>query len=83
MKNLATIIALFLCFSAFSQDTLTHYQWIKGKKVMIYEITNSLSTAELIVKSIPIALFVIATILFIFYKPKPKDHGRETPKKTA
>lgn len=50
---------------------------------MIQEITKSLSTPELIVKSIPIVLFVVATILFIFYKPKPKDHGRETPKKTA
>jgi hypothetical protein len=83
MKNSTLIIALLFCFSAFSQDTLTHYQWIKGKKVMIQEITNSLSTPELIVKSIPIVLFVVATILFIFYKPKPKDHGRESPKKTA
>lgn len=73
MKNLSLIIALFWCFSAFSQDTLKHVKWIEGKKTLILEITTSTDIWVLIAKSIPIVLATIATILFIFYKPKPKS----------
>lgn len=73
MKNFTLIITIFFCFSAFSQDTLKHVEWIEGKKVLIHEITQSLSVLDIISKAIPIVLATIATILFIFYKPKNKS----------
>jgi hypothetical protein len=76
MKNLATIIALFLCFSAFSQDTLKRTEWIEGKKTLVLEITTSSDFWLIVAKAIPIVLAAIATALFIFYKPKSKEDER-------
>lgn len=77
MKNLSLIIALFFCFSAFSQDTLKHVEWIDGKKILIHEITQSLSFLDILSKAIPIVLAITATFLFIFYKPKSETNERK------
>jgi hypothetical protein len=76
MKNLATIIALFLCFSAFPQDTLKRTEWIEGKKTLVLEITTSSDFWLIVAKAIPIVLAAIATALFIFYKPKSNEDER-------
>ena len=77
MKTISLIIALFWCFSAFPQDTLKKTEWIEGKKILIHEITQSLSVWDIISKAIPIVLAITATILFIFYKPKTESDERK------
>lgn len=74
MKTISLIIALFWCFSAFPQDTLKKTEWIEGKKTLILEITTSTDSWVLVAKAIPIVLATIATLLFIFYKPKNKSN---------
>jgi hypothetical protein len=75
MKNLAIIIVLLFNSVAFSQDTLSKIEWIKGKEVLVKEIIQEPSFYGYAAKAISILLAVIATFIFIFYKPKNKNHA--------
>lgn len=75
MKTLLFLITFLCSYSVFSQDTISKIEVIKGKKTLIREIIQQPGVFSHYAKIIAIVLMLIATYVFIFYKPKSKRNG--------
>lgn len=73
MKTILTIAILLFCYSAFGQDTLSHFEWHEGKKILIREITSNSTFTHDFPRIIAMVLAAVSVVVFIFHKPKPKE----------
>lgn len=76
MKTLFTLAILLICSRAFSQDTLQHYEWLEGQKVLIREITSDSIITHDVPRIVTMVLVAISVLVFIFHKPKHKDDAK-------
>jgi hypothetical protein len=81
MKAITIILFLMVATFGFTQDTLTHIEWIEGQKVLIKEITQHDFIQHDLPRIITMILTVISVLVFIFYpKSKTDESTKKTPK---
>jgi len=75
MKTLIFLCLMLANFGILAQDTISKTEVIKGKRILIKEIIHEPSFWTVSAKILSIALALVATYVFLFYKSKSDKNG--------